>query len=159
MCGMLDGGIGRGGSWWERGASLCRQVPAPDLAMMSRDGANPREDEHNSAAVRAVNPCTTQGMCVYCLLKAQNHYQDSICGVVLPKVPTRLLVVWSRPDPVDQPPPHQPPTETTADPVTVTGHQPSNAPWEDTTCLTPVPQRCKNAYIWKSCDCVCVPIF
>lgn len=54
MCGMLDGGIGRGGRWWERRASMM-------TAMMSQDRANPREDKHNSdmeeAALRAVNPC------------------------------------------------------------------------------------------------------
>ena len=84
------------------------------------------------AAVRAINPRPAWGMCAYRLESLSRHD-------LLPEVQTGLLVVWFGSDPVDLPPAHRPPTETTADPGTVTGHQPSSAPREGTTYLTPVP--------------------
>lgn len=84
------------------------------------------------AALRAVNLCTgLRNVCVHCLLKAGDHYR------VL-----SLLVVWSRPDPIDHPPPEHP-LQRQQLTLSLTGHQQSSAPWENTTCLTPVPSIVK----------------
>ena len=115
---------------WERRASQrpCSQLGKDD----SRTGWTPGRMNMEEAAVRAVNPRPAWGMCVYRLESLSRHD-------LLPKVQTGLCVVWFGSDPVDLPPACRPPTETTADPGTVTGHQPSNAPREGTTYLTPVP--------------------